>query len=400
MSPRLPVVAFAAFVLVLLVAGCAAPPERPQPPAAPPTLDRAIEFASDDLFIQMLRLPETAPPRLGGTPPPIAVVVDSMIDGVSGQQTHATEFMQQRLAERVRQRFPQFDVRPASPTTVPGARFLLTGTITRAPEAGETARYRLNLSLTELRSALVVAQSGTAVRDPTVDATPTAFYRDTPTTTRDRIVDGYIATAKTPAGQPADAVYVEHISTLALVNAAQEAYNAGRYDAAHALYEAAAARPDGDQLRVLNGLYLTRDRLGLQTEAEAAFDRVVALGLAANNLGIRILFRPGTTDYIGDAQLTRPYPMWLRSIARSAVKTRICLLVVGHTSHTGSEPYNDRLSQQRAQSIKRRLEQESPELATRIQASGVGWRENIVGTGTDDMTDALDRRVEFRRQEC
>ena len=40
------------------------------------------------------------------------------------------------------------------------------------------------------------------------------------------------------------------------------------------------------------------------------------------------------------------------------------------------------------------------QLATRTRASGMGWRENIVGTGTDDVSDALDRRVEFKIVDC
>jgi outer membrane protein OmpA-like peptidoglycan-associated protein len=74
--------------------------------------------------------------------------------------------------------------------------------------------------------------------------------------------------------------------------------------------------------------------------------------------------------------------------------------VVGHTSRTGSEQMNDRLSQQRATYIKQRLDTEAPELAPRTQASGKGYRENIVGTGTDDARDALDRRVEFKVTGC
>jgi hypothetical protein len=30
----------------------------------------------------------------------------------------------------------------------------------------------------------------------------------------------------------------------------------------------------------------------------------------------------------------------------------------------------------------------------------MGFRENLVGTGTDDARDALDRRVEFKISEC
>ncbi len=33
-------------------------------------------------------------------------------------------------------------------------------------------------------------------------------------------------------------------------------------------------------------------------------------------------------------------------------------------------------------------------------ANGVGSRETIVGTGRDDATDALDRRVEFKPLAC
>jgi hypothetical protein len=50
--------------------------------------------------------------------------------------------------------------------------------------------------------------------------------------------------------------------------------------------------------------------------------------------------------------------------------------------------------------IKRRLEIESRDLVNKVQASGVGWRETLVGIGTDDARDAPDRRVEFKRRPC
>jgi outer membrane protein OmpA-like peptidoglycan-associated protein len=36
----------------------------------------------------------------------------------------------------------------------------------------------------------------------------------------------------------------------------------------------------------------------------------------------------------------------------------------------------------------------------RIETAGVGSRENLIGSGTDDQRDALDRRVEFRVVGC
>jgi len=74
--------------------------------------------------------------------------------------------------------------------------------------------------------------------------------------------------------------------------------------------------------------------------------------------------------------------------------------VVGHTSRTGSEAYNDKLSLNRATFIKQRLEAESKDLVARTKPQGMGFRENIVGTGTDDVRDALDRRVEFKIVAC
>jgi hypothetical protein len=94
-----------------------------------------------------------------------------------------------------------------------------------------------------------------------------------------------------------------------------------------------------------------------------------------------------------------PYGLWLRQITRHTATAKVCMNVVD-TSRTGSEPYNDRLSAQRATVIRQKLAAETPELMARTKVSGVGFRENIIGTGTDDPTDALDRRVEFKILPC
>ena len=77
-----------------------------------------------------------------------------------------------------------------------------------------------------------------------------------------------------------------------------------------------------------------------------------------------------------------------------------CLRVIGHTSRTGDAAANEVLSQKRAAVIKASLERQNRKLAPRLAADGVGSREVIVGLGTDDLRDALDRRVEFRTVDC
>ena len=61
---------------------------------------------------------------------------------------------------------------------------------------------------------------------------------------------------------------------------------------------------------------------------------------------------------------------------------------------------NERLSVLRAENVKIRLERESAQLRGRVIASGVGSREWLVGSATDDQRDALDRRVEFKVVPC
>lgn len=218
---------------------------------------------------------------------------------------------------------------------------------------------------------------------------------------RDRAVDGYLKTAETPAGNPADALYLEQLSTGALIADAQEAYNGEKWDHALRLYSAAVQRPDGQQLRALNGLYLANVQLGRRDAAEDAFGKIAAFGLATDNLAVKLLFRPGSTDFLTEGNPNAAnYPMWLRQIARAAQSGDMCLNVVGHTSRTGSEPLNERLSLARAAAVRERMVRESPPLSRRVRTSGVGSRHNLVGSGTDDLRDSLDRRVEFKVLKC
>ena len=74
--------------------------------------------------------------------------------------------------------------------------------------------------------------------------------------------------------------------------------------------------------------------------------------------------------------------------------------VVGHTSRTGSAAANERLSRQRAEVVQKMLEKDNRALSSKLSAAGAGSKEALVGLGTDDMRDAIDRRVEFRVVDC
>ena len=400
-------------MLCVLLAGCQAPPaalpERPPALLTAVSFEMAIDHAVDDLLIQAQRLPEFQPvaPGIGAAlrkeqpSAKIKIIVDNAVDGITGQQTVATRALDARLLNRVAARFPAFHVSPISAGDVALARFILTTAVTVLEQRQEKgSSYRLSFSLTDGRSGMVVAQAAAQATGDTVDITPTSFYRDSPSLVKDRTVEGQIRTAETPAGTAADGVYLANLSVIALIAEGSRLYEAAQYAEALAVYEVAAARPDGKHLRVYNGLYLSNIQLGRADGAEQAFGRLVLLGLTTNSLSIKFLFKPGSTDFWPDPKINGPYPMWLRVVAREGITAKACMTIIGHSSHTGTEPANDRLSLQRATSIQKRLEVAAPEMVGRLQSSGLGFRENLIGTGTDDARDALDRRVEFRVRGC
>ncbi|MDD2991708.1 MAG: OmpA family protein [Zoogloea sp.] len=379
-----------------LLVACATPPQATTTKELP--FEQAVAQATEDLFKQtqadLLSKVESKLVRR-------TIAIDPLLDGRTGQQTAVTRSIEKSITEKIKTAHPQFDVLPFQSSSMGKTSLILTGTLTRDNATGTPSkRLRLALALTDLKTGKVIAQANSLTRDDGLDTKPTPFYQDSPVIIHDRTIDGYVKTAETPPGQAADPAYLEKIVTAALIEEALGAYNDQNYAEALHLYQRALASSGGDQLRVHTGIYLSNLKLGRNGEAEAAFGKIVSSGLANNNLGVKFLFRPGSTEFWQDTKISGPYTFWLRQIARQSAAAKVCMNIIGHTSKTGSEQTNDRLSQQRAQFIKQRLEAEAPELGPRTRASGQGFRQALVGTGSDDARDALDRRVEFKLSSC
>ncbi|MDP9044234.1 MAG: OmpA family protein [Pseudomonadota bacterium] len=383
--------------LTALLAACAAPP--PSASVEPLPLDQAITSATDALALQTRSLPAFIA-KLDKR----SLVIDPMIDSGSGQQTALTRQIEEGVSARLASEHTQLPVLPFQLANLNRSQYVLSGTTTRLQNLrnGNRAPFQIDLALTELKSGVVVAQASARARDDGQDTTPTPYYRDSPVLVKDKVVDGYIRTCQTPPGQPAAKDYFERLATATTINEATVAYNNEKYQESLALYKTALASPSGEQLRTLNGIYLASWKLGHTQEAEQAFGKVVALGIANSSLGVKLLFNPGTTDFWSDPKVSGPYPIWLRQIVKQTAQAKVCMNIVGHTSRTGGEAYNDRLSAARSASIRQKLGAEpgAADLLARTKTSGVGSRENIIGTGTDDAGDSLDRRVEFKIVAC
>lgn len=385
-------------VIAAPMPAAAAPVAAPAAPIPVQPLDAALLDAAGKLF-------SAATSSLGAPGAQRLLVIDPLVDAVSYTQSVATQSMEARIQTLVRNSYPGFNVQPISRASIGQAPIVLVGTFTaidlKNQVGGQRDAFRICLVLADLKSGLIVAKSVARAQVAGVNLTPLAHLQDAPTWAKDPAVDAYIRTCQaSKVGDRIDPAYLDGILAGSLIAEASAMQDRGRYQEAVELYRSALSMPKGDQLRVYNGIYSAAWKLGRRADAEQAFGEAVRVGLVSNRLGVKFLFRPGSTDFVSDARLAAPYPMWLTQIAKKATAQSACLNIVGHTSPTGPEPLNERLSVLRAENVKNQLERESPPLKGRIIASGAGSKEKLVGTGTDDLRDALDRRVEFKTVPC
>jgi hypothetical protein len=334
------------------------------------------------------------------------VVIDPLIDGVTGAQTATTQAMGARLAKLIQDSYPRYTVQPFRAATVQQGPLILIGTFTgvnnERKTEGKREAYRICFALADLKTGKLVGKGLAFAKADGVDGTPLPYFRDAPVWLDDAATTGYIRTCQgTRAGDPINPNYLDKVVTAATIAEAIDAYANNQFADALKLYETALASPGGNQLRVHTGLYLTNLKLRRMDAAKKAFGEVIDQGLDAKRLGVKFLFRPGTAALWTDPKAgPLPYPMWLGEIAGRAAKRQTCLELGGHTSASGAEPLNERLSLLRADSVMKSIQAVSPAMAKRMSSKGHGSKMTLVGTGRDDLSDALDRRVELIVKDC
>jgi OmpA family len=369
------------------------PPAVAAQPPPPPILsfDEAVTNATHAV-LTAAPAPEAAPAM---------VVIDPLVDGITGYQSSATQSIQDRIVGMMKKDFPQYAAQAITSQSLARQPRFLIGTFTpinaELKSVGPRESYWFCLVMGDLKTGKIVAKSVARARMQDVDATPVAAFGDSPIWTEDPSIQAYIATCKgSKVGDPIRPEYLDGLLAAALVSEAGNAYQEGHYAEALDLYKTARKSPAGEQLRVYNGIYLALTKLRRTSEAAAAFGDLVDYGLLRKRLAVKFLFRPGSVRLVSDSSFSGSYDMWIRQIATRAVADQVCLQVTGHTSPSGTAALNDRLSLLRAEYIQSRLETDQTVLVKRILAAGVGSRENLIGTGRDDASDMLDRRVELQ----
>jgi outer membrane protein OmpA-like peptidoglycan-associated protein len=93
--------------------------------------------------------------------------------------------------------------------------------------------------------------------------------------------------------------------------------------------------------------------------------------------------------------------MWWRQLALHAGQhAAACLHIAGHTGRGGSDEANESLSFRRAFVVRTQLVERASHVAPTTRVSGYGSKQMLVGSGTNDANDAIDRRVELVVGDC
>lgn len=337
-------------------------------------------------------------PKPAGEPATKLVLYDPIIFVQSGQQLKANRNIISILGRELGRGYEIFELNEAR---LSSATYVLTGAITQHPSVGRVSQpgYDLVISVLEVGKWRVVAKGQVWV--DTLPFEAFAIYEDSPIYLLDKSSRMAKESSSWAIGQQVDPSYIGFLATKGKLQDAISFYEAKKYTDSVDLFNKIIGQPQGRTLTALGGLYLSLQKLGRESEAEQAFSQLLSVAIEENHrLDIKLLFGVNSPTFVANKELAKLYAWWLRLIATHMEKSNLCLKVVGHCSHTGDEVYNDRLSLARAKTVLRVMAATYHGILKKSMAVGKGFRENIVGTGADDASDALDRRVEFAVINC
>lgn len=231
------------------------------------------------------------------------------------------------------------------------------------------------------------------------DATPSRFFQDAPL-----YLTGTYQEARQEFSQGSKSATstTSRNRFIALEGLIQEAilqFEQGKYTEAAQGFSAVLDK-DPENLPALSGRYQVLIETEKKTDAKLALDRLIEAALSQGNISFKFMFQVRSTEFRDDLNITRHYSSWLKQLANKVDVSERCIQVLGHASRSGSFEFNKQLSQDRAQRVIAIMLKHSPGLKGRIKAEGRGYSENVVGSGKDDFTDAIDRRVDFNLTPC
>lgn len=348
------------------------------------SFDEAIKLTANQLFSGIKRNR-----GLVGKYLDVQVVIDPFKDKYTQEVVVASSRITQGLIQQSSS-VEYAHLKVLSQQSLPNSLYAISGYL--FADKTQQGKYRIQAVARYIPSGKVVASSDVLINSKALNYKRMLEYQDAPVLPirkhqeriSNQLMKGTVNNLYT------------HLETSAILNDAGVAYTKRNYQQAKSLFKLASQRPDGTQSRTYAGLYISQLRLGDVKSAEEAFDKLIRINMQKDNgFALKILFAVNSTQFAGNAFAHKQYELWVRKIAEWVDKDKQCLTVIGHSSKTGSAAYNQQLSLDRAKTIKNKMVGYFPVTQNKTRTLGKGFTENLVGSGSDDDRDMIDRRVEF-----
>lgn len=330
------------------------------------------------------------------------IIVDDFTDEDTGELVSAGTKIERIIFSVAEKKFTAFSLSKMDTKNIREADYLINGVISfeQYKRKGKTKYYQIHASATDLETGKVIASASAWIKDRDLDYTPANGYKESPMYMTDKRHLSKVRTARSLSGTQADSEYYDSLETNALIAEAFDAFRERDYAQTISMLTEASTRSDGQVMKTYSGLYQAYLKEGDLDLAEDAFGKLLDISVESNSFSIKLLFQVNSTKFISDKNLNKRYQIWIRQISKFFKKNRMCAKIVGHSSNTGAEEYNNRLSKQRADAVQKHMKPYYKTIRQQTETLGMGFRENIKGLGTDDGRDSIDRRVEFRVIDC
>lgn len=410
-----------------LLTSCSSPKTQLSP-KAPADFEVAMRAMANDLLETALNHKE-----LLESQGKITVALELFVDAKSGEVVkNLSRRIEQIILKESQTNFDDFAIRSSTPQNPRNAQYTISGVIDfNLPK--KPGYHQVSVLMSSLKTGKVLADSSGFISQPDFNYAPTSKrqnsprhltdklptpkpqdspmhltdnlpapkYQDSPMYLSDKRFESIKTIAASIIGKLPNKERYDALNTDALLKEAETLYDKQDYDQSFLLYYLAQERPDGQLVKTYAGLYQTTRQLKHQAAAEEAFDKLLGASLKENNrLNLKFLFSVNSTDFINDDELKDEYSFWLRQIAKHFQNNNRCFHIVGHSSTAENQDYDQQLSLSRAKTIQQLMGAHFPKITQSLKVIGKGFSENLVGTGTNDARDAVDRRVEIVVVDC
>lgn len=266
----------------------------------------------------------------------------------------------------------------------------------------EQPKVELKTEAVAVKKPKVVVKKPEVIKKPESSSNKaiTQNYQTSPMYLNNKYFDGLVILAANLIDTLPNKKYYDSLDTKTLIEEAEKMSAKKDYEQSLLLFYLASERKDSPLKENYLELYRNARNLNREVAASDAFQRLLAQSvIESKKFTFKFLFAPQSTTFTDDKELRKEYSFWLREIVKYFQNNKRCFQIIGHTGK-GESNNPKQLSLQRAKKIQLMMKVNFPMVIERSTLIAKGDEENIIGIGSNDLIDILDRRVELNIINC